>query len=596
MDVKRRDVLKGAAATTAAAAVGSAAIIAPTPSYAQQLDAAKKWVDSEFQPSTLTKEQQMGEMEWYIKASAPFKGMEVSTVSEILSVHDYESKVLTKAFADITGIKVNHELMNEGLLVSKIAVEIASGKPIYDFWMNDSDHIGTHPRFNDIIDGSLTDFMNGEAKDITSPTLDLKDFIGLDFATYVDGKLYGLPDQQFANLYWFRYDWFQRPEIKAGFKNKYGYDLGVPVNWSAYEDIADYFTNVVKEIDGEKVYGHMDYGKKDPSLGWRFTDAWLSMAGNGDKGLPNGKPVDEWGIRLENGRPVGSSLSRGGDANGPAAVYATTKFVEWLKKYAPPEASGMDFLEAGAVPGQGHIAQQVFWYSAFTHASTVPGLPVMNADGTPKWRMAPSPHGAYWKEGMKLGYQDVGLWTLLKYAPREKVKAGWIYAQFCTSKTVTLKKSLVSLHLIRESDIWADAMTELAPKVGGLVEFYRSPARKLWTPTGVNVADYPRMAQVWWQNVSKAISGEATPQEAMDGLARDMDSIMERLEKSGVQGDRGPKLNEPKDPEYWYERASKDGNIAPQRKLANEKPQGVTVDYDELLKTWKAQLPAPKKG
>src|SRR5271154_5271157 len=173
--------------------------------------------------------------------------------------------------------------MNEGLLVSKIAVEIASGKPIYDFWMNDSDHIGTHPRFNDIIDGSLTDFMNGDAKDITSPTLDLKDFIGLDFATYVDGKIYGLPDQQFANLYWFRYDWFQRPEIKAGFKQKYGYDLGVPVNWSAYEDIADYFTNVVKEIDGQKVYGHMDYGKKDPSLGWRFTDAWLSMAGNGDK-------------------------------------------------------------------------------------------------------------------------------------------------------------------------------------------------------------------------------------------------------------------------------------------------------------------------
>jgi glycerol transport system substrate-binding protein len=34
---------------------------------------------------------------------------------------------------------------------------------------------------------------------------------------------------------------------------------------------------------------------------------------------------------------------------------------------------------------------------------------------------------------------------------------------------------------------------------------------------------------------------------------------------------------------------------SPQRKLANEKPQGVTVDYDELLKTWKAQAPV-KKG
>ncbi len=95
----------------------------------------------------------------------------------------------------------------------------------------------------------------------------------------------------------------------------------------------------------------MDYGKKDPSLGWRFTDAWLSMAGNGDRGLPNGRPVDEWGIRAEDGIPRGSSVSRGGDANGAAAVYALTKFVEWLKKYAPPEAAGMDFLEAGAVPG-----------------------------------------------------------------------------------------------------------------------------------------------------------------------------------------------------------------------------------------------------
>ena len=66
----------------------------------------------------------------------------------------------------------------------------------------------------------------------------------------------------------------------------------------------------------------------------------------------------------------------------------------------------------------------------------------MNADGTPKWRMAPSRHGAYWKEGMKLGYQDVGCWTMLKYAPMERVKAGWLYAQFCVSKTVTLKKSV----------------------------------------------------------------------------------------------------------------------------------------------------------
>jgi glycerol transport system substrate-binding protein len=38
--------------------------------------AAKKWVDEEFQPSTLSKKEQLKEMEWFIKAAKPFKGHE----------------------------------------------------------------------------------------------------------------------------------------------------------------------------------------------------------------------------------------------------------------------------------------------------------------------------------------------------------------------------------------------------------------------------------------------------------------------------------------------------------------------------------------
>jgi len=92
--------------------------------------------------------------------------------------------------------------------------------------------------------------------------------------------------------------------------------------------------------------------------------------------------------------PVGSSVERGGDVNGPAAVYSIVKYLDWMKKYAPPQAQGMTFSESGPVPAQGNIAQQIFWYTAFTADMVKPGLPVMNADGTPKWRMAPSPHGA----------------------------------------------------------------------------------------------------------------------------------------------------------------------------------------------------------
>ena len=541
--------------------------------------AAEKFLKDEIGGlSSLSAAEQKAEMQWFIDAAAPFKGMDIKVVSETIGTHEYESKVLAPAFTAITGIKIVHDLIGEGDVVEKLQTQMQTGENIYDGYINDSDLIGTHWRYQQA--RNLTDWMSGEGKDVTSPTLDLNDFVGSSFTTGPDGKLYQLPDQQFANLYWFRHDWFNDARNKADFKAKYGYELGVPVNWSAYEDIAEFFTG--REIDGQKVYGHMDYGKKDPSLGWRFTDAWLSMAGNGDKGEPNGLPVDEWGIRVnENSQPVGSCVARGGDTNGPAAVYSITKYIEWLKKYAPPEAAGMVFGEAGPVPAQGAIAQQMFWYTAFTADMVKDDIPVMNSDGTPKWRMAPSPRGAYWEEGQKLGYQDAGSWTLMKSTPVDRAKAAWLYAQFVTSKTIDVKKSHVGLTFIRESTIQHESFTERAPKLGGLVEFYRSPARVQWSPTGTNVPDYPKLAQLWWQNIGDASSGAKTPQEAMDALCAAQEKVLSRLERAGVQGDIGPKLNEEKDPEYWLSQPG-----APKAKLDNEKPKPVTVNYDELIKSW----------
>ena len=557
-------------------AMGSAA---PSAAMTPEQETVAKRIIEELQPSTLSKDEQMKELEWFVKAAEPFKGMEINVVSETITTHEYESKTLARLFSELTGIRLKHDLIQEGDVIEKLQTQMQSGRNVYDAYVNDSDLIGTHVRYGQAV--ALSDFMAGEGKDVTLPTLDLKDFIGTSFTTGPDGKLYQLPDQQFANLYWFRADWFARPDLKEKFKAKYGYELGVPLDWSAYEDIAEFFTNDVKEIDGVRVYGHMDYGKKDPSLGWRFTDAWLSMAGAGDKGLPNGKPVDEWGLRVEGCRPAGASVKRGGDTNGPASVYALTKYIDWLKKYAPPQASGMTFSESGPVPSQGNIAQQIFWYTAFTADMTKPGLPVVNADGTPKWRMAPSPRGPYWEEGMKLGYQDVGSWTFMKSTPEKQKLAAWLYAQFVTSKTVSLKKTIVGLTPIRESDINSQAMTDMAPKLGGLVEFYRSPARVQWTPTGTNVPDYPRLAQLWWSHIAEAASGEKTPQQALDGLAKDQDRIMERLERSKAQAVCAPKMNPERDAQYWFDQPG-----APKPKLANEKPKGETVSYSELLKSW----------
>jgi glycerol transport system substrate-binding protein len=549
---------------------------------------AERWINSEFQPSALSKAQQIAEMEWFIKAAEPFKGMEINVLSETIPTHSYESKVLTQAFEEITGIKVNHQLLGEGEVVQAVQTQMQTKRNLYDAYVNDSDLIGTHSRLQ--LAYNLTDFMAGEGKDVTSPTLDLNDFMGVQFTTGPDGDLYQLPDQQFANLYWFRKDWFDRPDLQSAFKKNYGYDLGVPVNWSAYEDIAEFFSNDVKNIDGVQIYGHMDYGKRAPDLGWRMTDAWLSMAGAGSKGEPNGIPVDEWGIRMEAGscNPVGASVSRGGAANGPAAVYAIRKWDEWLRAYAPPGAASYDFYQSLPALSQGNVAQQIFWYTAFTAdmvKSRADGNNTVDQNGTPLWRMAPSPHGPYWEEGQKVGYQDVGSWTILKSTPVDRAKAAWLYSQFVTSKTVDVKKSDVGLTFIRDSTVRHPHFTERSAKLGGLVEFYRSPDRVAWSPTGINVPDYPKLAQIWWQQIGDVNSGAFTPQEAMDRLAGEMDQVMARMQKAdeaaSVYGDCGPRLNEKRDASYWLNQPG-----SPKAKLANEKPKGVTVSYDSLIRRW----------
>ena len=132
-----------------------------------------------------------------------------------------------------------------------------------------------------------------------------------------------------------------------------------------------------------------------------------------------------------------------------------------------------------------------------------------------------------------------------------------------TAKTTSLKKTIVGLTPIRESDIQSKAMTDMAPKLGGLVEFYRSPARVAWTPTGTNVPDYPKLAQLWWKNVAQAVTGEKTPQAAMDTLAKEMDDVMARLERAGMAR-CAPKLNK-REPDEVAERQARAVGEAGQR-------------------------------
>ena len=66
------------------------------------MDEAKKFLDTEIgDMSSLDRAAQEAEMQWFVDAAKPFAGMEIKVVSETITTHEYESKTLAKAFADI---------------------------------------------------------------------------------------------------------------------------------------------------------------------------------------------------------------------------------------------------------------------------------------------------------------------------------------------------------------------------------------------------------------------------------------------------------------------------------------------------------------
>ena len=94
-------------------------LLASLPCWAQP-PAIESWVDREFKPSTLSRQQQIDELKWFAQAAAKLRKrgvVAVKVASEDVDTHLYESSTLAKAFTEITGIKVKHDLIGEGDVV-----------------------------------------------------------------------------------------------------------------------------------------------------------------------------------------------------------------------------------------------------------------------------------------------------------------------------------------------------------------------------------------------------------------------------------------------------------------------------------------------
>ncbi len=156
---------------------------------------------------------------------------------------------LSKDFEKQAGLKMKFEFTPWPNFTDRILNELNSGGKLCDLLIGDSQWIGGSAENKQYV--KLNDFFDKEG-------IKMSDFAPATvyaYSTWPKGtaNYWALPAMGDANGWFYRKDWFAKPELQAEYKKKYNRDLDVPKTWTEMKDIAEFFQG--REVDGKKVYG-----------------------------------------------------------------------------------------------------------------------------------------------------------------------------------------------------------------------------------------------------------------------------------------------------------------------------------------------------
>ncbi|MEM2550510.1 MAG: extracellular solute-binding protein, partial [Nitrososphaerota archaeon] len=202
-----------------------------------------------------------------------FEGVEL----KVLAMSDPPNiafEKLAKEFAEKHGMKMQFEMYDWEHLKEKIMTALPAGVE-YDIVLVDEPWIGELEKY-------LYD-MEKLMKEYGDPALlDFDDILPgvIDSLRTFEGKLIGFPMMTDVRFLAYRRSYFEDPDNKRKFRQKYGYELKPPLNYYEFFDVVEF---IVEETDmpygfgdlWQKDYLEMTFGDWLYSLGGRFFDEKL---------------------------------------------------------------------------------------------------------------------------------------------------------------------------------------------------------------------------------------------------------------------------------------------------------------------------------
>ncbi|MEM7047964.1 MAG: extracellular solute-binding protein [Pseudomonadota bacterium] len=247
---------------------------------------------------------------------------------------------LSKDFEQKTGHTMSFEFVPWPNFADRMLNELNSGGKLCDLLIGDSQWIGGGAENGHYV--KLNDFFDAEG-------ISMDDFAAAAvyaYSTWPKGtpNYYALPAMGDANGWFYRKDWFARPDIRAAFKSETGRELGEPKSQKEMLEIAQFFQG--REIDGQTVYGAAIFTER------------------GSEGITMGatSAMYPWGFTYEN---TPGSYDMEGAVNSPQAVQALEFYKEFYETATPPGYTNSYMGESLDAFKSGQVAMAMNWFAFF---------------------------------------------------------------------------------------------------------------------------------------------------------------------------------------------------------------------------------------
>jgi len=391
---------------------------------------------------------------------------------------------LSKDFEAQSGHKMNFEFVPWPNFADRMLNELNSGGKLCDLLIGDSQWIGGGAENGHYV--KLNEFFDKEG-------ISMDDFAPATvyaYSTWPKGtpNYYALPAMGDANGWFYRKDWFSRPEIQAAFKEQYGRDLAEPKTQTELMEIAKFFQG--REIDGKTVYGASIFTER------------------GSEGITMGATgaLYTFGFKYE---MTPGKYDMEGAVNSPEAIAGLEFYKDLYKCCTPPGYDNAYMEQSLDAFKSGQVAMAMNWFAFFPGLYADPNTGGEHIDFfvNPPQNVAASTLGG---QGISVvSYsekKDAALEYIKWFAQPDVQKKWWSMGGYSCHKAV-----LEDPNFVNTAPFAADFLVAM----DGVQDFWQEPA-------------YAQLLLAMQERLHNYIvADQGTAKEALDGLIQDWTEVFQ---------------------------------------------------------------------